>query len=269
MSSDDLIWVGSAPLSPEEMGRLRRDLILQRTVLWVPTGLILSISMLFISGLKLSAPESMATVSISFLAALLFARKSGNHRYRLIRNGLISGMNVTPLLQQESRGIAARVLGVPGGADILDVLMRPDEGGALSKEQDEWGRVVYKTRGRDPKGPAEGSGADTIDARMPRIDAMSARPEFEGIEDELTEGEKLMAEANVARDERAQEAWEIAESQDPDLIEAGVEKLGDLVAKGHFSESGERGNFPEAPSRAAPNTPPPSLPTRDEDPSQD
>ena len=41
------------------------------------------------------------------LAALLFARKSGNHRYRLIRNGLISGMNVTPLLQQESRGIAA------------------------------------------------------------------------------------------------------------------------------------------------------------------
>ena len=78
-----------------------------------------------------------------------------------------------------------------------------------------------------------------------------------------------MAEANVARDERAQEAWEIAESQDPDLIEAGVEKLGDLVAKGHFSESGEEGNFPEAPSRAAPNTPPPSLPTRDEDPSQD
>ena len=84
--------------------------------------------------------------------------------------------------------------------------MRPDEGGALSKEQDEWGRVVYKTRGRDPKGPAEGSGADTIDARMPRIDAMSARPEFEGIEGELTEGEKLMAEANVVRDERAQEA---------------------------------------------------------------
>ena len=255
MSSDDLIWVGSAPLSSEEMGRLRRDLILQRAVLWVPTGLILSISMLFISGLELSAPESIATVSISFLAALLFARKSGNHRYRLIRNGLISGMNVTPLLQQESRGIAARVLGVPGGADILDVLMRPEKGGALSKEQDEWGRVVYKTRGRDPKGPAEGSGADTIDARMPRIDA--------------TEGEKLMAEANVARDERAQEAWEIAESQDPDLIEAGVEKLGDLVAARHFSEIEGGGDFPEAPTRAAPNTPPPSLPTRDEDPSQD
>ncbi|GIS44775.1 MAG: hypothetical protein Ct9H90mP16_18450 [Candidatus Poseidoniales archaeon] len=107
--------------------------------------------MLFFSGLKLSAPESMAPVSISFLAALLFARKSGNHRYRLIRNGLISGMNVTPLLQQESRGIAARVLGVPGGADILDVLMRPDEGGAF-QGTGEWGELSTRP-GRDPKGP--------------------------------------------------------------------------------------------------------------------
>ena len=169
-------------------------------------------------------------------------------------------MNVTPLLQQEGRGITARFLGMPGGADILDVLMRPDESGVLSKEQDEWGRVVYKTRGRDPKGPAEGSGADTIDSRMPRIDAMTPRPEFEGIEGELTEGEKLVAEANMARDEKAQEAWETAESQDPDLVEAGVEKLGDLVAKGHFSGAGGGDDFPEAPTRAAPNTP---LPRRE------
>lgn len=269
MSSDDLIWVGSAPLSPKEMGRLRRDLVLQRAVLWIPTALIMSISLLFYAGLKLSAPESIATVSISFLAALLFARKSGKQRFRQIRNGLISGMNVTPLLQQEGRGIAARFLGMPGGADVLDVLMRPDDGGTFSKEQDEWGRVVYKTRGRDPKGPAEGSGADTIDARMPRIDAMTPRPEFEGIEDDLTEGEKLMAEADTVRDEKAQEAWEIAESQDSDLVEAGVEKLGDLVAQGHFLETAAGEEFPEAPTRAAPNTPPPSLPTHDEGLSQD
>ena len=89
MSSDDLIWVGSAPLSPEDMGRLRRDLILQRIVLWVPTSLILSISLLFYAGLKLSEPEAIATVSISFFAALLLARKSGYQRYRQIRSGLI------------------------------------------------------------------------------------------------------------------------------------------------------------------------------------
>jgi hypothetical protein len=78
-----------------------------------------------------------------------------------------------------------------------------------------------------------------------------------------------MAEANVARDERAQDAWELAESQDPDLVEAGVEKLGDLVAQGHFLENNPEGVFPEAPTRAAPNTPPPSLPTQDEGQSQD
>ena len=268
MSSDELIWVGAAPLGPDEMRRLRKDLILQRTVLWVPTSLILSTSLLFFFEMQLSSPESIAAVSASFITALFFSRVSGNQRYRVIREGLISGMNVTPLLQQEGRGIAARFLGMPGGADILDVLMRPAEGGELSKEQDKWGRVVYKTRGQDPKGPAEGSGADTIDARMPRIDAMTPRPEFEGIEDELTEGEKLIAEANTVRDEKAQEAWAVAESQDPDLIEAGVEKLGDLVAQGHFLEQDGSGDFPEAPTRAAPNTPPPSQPTRDEDQSQ-
>ena len=71
MSSDDLIWVGSAPLSPEDMGRLRRDLVLQRTVLWVPTSLILSISLLFYAGLKLSEPEAIATVAIYCLPRLL------------------------------------------------------------------------------------------------------------------------------------------------------------------------------------------------------
>jgi hypothetical protein len=118
--------------------------------------------------------------------------------------------------------------------------------------------VVYKTRAEDPKGPAEGSGADTIDANMPRIDAMTPRPEFEGIEGELTDGEKLLEEANVVRDKKAQKAWQEAEESDTELIEAGVEKLGDLVAQGHFSKKDGSEDFPEAPKLAPPNTPPPS-----------
>ena len=92
---------------------------------------------------------------------------------------------------------------------------------------------------------------------------MTPRPEFEGIEGELTKGEKLVQEANIARDLKSQEAWEAAEKADPDLIEAGVEKLGDLVAKGH--DFGEGGDFPQAPTRAEPNTPPPSPSELDED----
>ena len=267
MTSDDLIWVGATPLGSDEMEKFRKDLILRRTVLWVPTGLILAMGLLFFFELPLSELESVATLLFAFFVGIILGRLSGNQRYRQIRDALLDGLDVAPLLQQEGRGIASRVLGMPGGADILDVLMRPHEGGALSKERDKWGRVVYKTRGEDPKGPAEGSGADTIDARMPRIDAMTPRPEFEGIEGELTRGEKLVQEANVARDLKSQEAWETAEKADPELIEAGVDKLGDLVAKGH--DFGEGGDFPVAPTRVEPNTPPPLPSELDDDSSLD
>ena len=267
MASDDLIWVGATPLGSDEMERFRKDLILRRTVLWVPTGLILAMGLLFFFELPLSELESVATLLFAFFVGIILGRLSGNQRYRQIRDALLDGLDVAPLLQQEGKGIASRVLGMPGGADILDVLMRPHEGGALSKERDKWGRVVYKTRGEDPRGPAEGSGADTIDSRMPRIDAMTPRPEFEGIEGELTEGEKLVQEANVARDLKSQEAWETAEKADPELIEAGVDKLGDLVAKGH--DFGEGGDFTVAPTRVEPNTPPPLPSELDEDSSLD
>ena len=41
----------------------------------------------------------------------------------------------------------------------------------------------------------------------------------------------------------AQERWEVAESNDPDLIEYGVEKLGDLVRTDYFNKNAEEGGF--------------------------
>ena len=96
---------------------------------------------------------------------------------------------------------------------------------------------------------------------------MTPRPEFEGIEGDLTKGEKLMVEANIVRDKKSQKAWEAAEKSDPELIEAGVDKLGDLVAKGH--DFGEGGDFPQTPIRSDPNTPPPSQIGTGADSSQD
>jgi len=267
VESEDLAWVGAAPLESEDMERLRKDLVLQRTVIWIPLGLIIAIGLLYLFKLPLSAPESILTLVFTFIIGILFGRISGNQRFHQIRDALLEGFDIAPLLLEEGRGVAARVLGMPGGPDILDVLMRPNEGGVLSKEKDKWGRVVYKTRGRDPKGPAEGSGADTIDSNMPRIDAMTPRPEFDGLEAELTKGEKLLEEANLVRNSKSQEAWEAAEKSDPDLIEAGVEKLGDLVGQGH--DFGEGVDFPQAPIRSAPNTPPLSQQENDEDSPQD
>ena len=243
MSRGDLTWVGAAPLGADEMESLRRGLILQRTVVWIPTGLIIAMLLLYLFELSLSSPASIVTLSFSFLVGLVLGRISGRQRYNQFQDALLEGLDIAPMLHEEGRTFAARVLGMPGRPDILDVLMRPHEGGAMAKERDKWGRVVYKTRAVDLKGPAEGSGADTIDARMPRIDAMTPRPEFEGLEGDLTEGEKLLEEANVVRHEKAQKEWKEAERSDTDLIEAGVEKLGDLVAKGYFSEQ-EGGGTP-------------------------
>ena len=258
MSREELVWVGAAPLAADEMEKLRRGLVLQRTVVWVPSGLITAMLLLYLFNLSLSSPESIVALSSALLVGLILGRISGRQRYNQFQNALLEGLDIAPMLHEEGRSIAARVLGMPGGPDVLDVLMRPQEGGTLSKERDKWGRVIYKTRAVDPKGPAEGSGADTIDARMPRIDAMTPRPEFEGIEGDLTEGEKLIEEANVARDEKSQKAWETSEESDTELVEEGVDKLGDLVAKGHFSEKDDIGDFPEAPKLDPPNKPQPS-----------
>ena len=265
MSDEDLAWVGAAPLGKEEMERLRKDLITQRTVIWVPLGFLVALSLLYFFERNLAEPEAILTLAFTMIIGVIFGRVSGKQRYAQIQNAMMDGLDIAPLLEEEGRGMAARVLGMPGGTDVLDVVMRPEKGGVMAKEKDKWGRVVYKTRGMDPKGPAEGSGADTIDSSMPRVDAMTPRPEFEGLEDDLTAGEQLVEEANIVKDVKAQEAWERAESSDPDLIEAGVSKLGDLIGTGHFSEQMQNEEFPVAPTRADPNTPPPSLPTRDED----
>jgi len=263
VSRGDLVWVGAAPLGADEMEKLRRGLVLQRTVVWIPTGLIIAMLLLYLFELSLSSPESILTLSFTILVGLVLGRLSGKQRYTQFQNALLEGLDIAPMLHEEGRTFAARVLGMPGGPDILDVLMRPHEGGELAKEKDKYGRVIYKTRALDPKGPAEGSGSDTIDAGMPRIDGMAPRPEYEGLEGELTEGEKLIEEANVVRDEKAQKAWQESEEADADLIEAGVEKLGDLVAQGH--DFGEGGNFPEAPKLDPPNTPEPSQKEPEDD----
>ena len=41
----------------------------------------------------------------------------------------------------------------------------------------------------------------------------------------------------------AQKRWEIAESNDPDLIEYGVDRLGDLVRTDYFEKNAEDGVF--------------------------
>ena len=76
-----------------------------------------------------------------------------------------------------------------------------------------------------------------------RRDAIAEGKKYTGMEDELTAGEKMVADANKKYATMAQERWEVAESNDPDLIEYGVEKLGDLVRTDYFDKNAEEGGF--------------------------
>ena len=104
----------------------------------------------------------------------------------------------------------------------------------LAKEIGETGGALYATRGKDPAGVAIGGGADTFDSNMPIIDGMELRSEHEGLEADLHRSTMIRVQADEKAAIDAQQSWENAEKNDQELIEAGVERLGDLVATGHF-----------------------------------
>ena len=120
-------------------------------------------------------------------------------------------------------------LDATGVTSALHDLMMTSEEGEFAKTTDDKGRIVYKTRGGDPKGPAKGGGADTFSEFAPRVDGLSPKPEFEDLEAPLSLAEKLIHEANKVQAEIAQERWERVESKDGDLIESGHTKLGDYI----------------------------------------
>ncbi len=170
------------------------------------------------------------------LFAMLLERSAARDSLARVDEILLGRLEAAEFLADRAPGTAGAftLTGVPDAFDRLMDELLAAEADPLAKVVDAHGRTVYRTRGTDPRGPAEGRGADTIDARLPRIDAMGPRPEFDDLEGELTRAEETVAEADLIAAERAQEHWEKDEQSDPELIEAGVEKLGDLVAKGHF-----------------------------------
>ena len=189
-------------------------------------------------GIQLSLYSWLAIFSLFVLILLWNVNKRTQIIMEKIDEIIEGRMDATELLEQYSGGsfpLVGSLFNLNGTSDELELLLAMNsETDGLEKEIDWKGGSVYKTRGKDSRGPAEGKGADTFGDEVSRVDAMSERLEFEDLEGPLTKGEELVAEANIIASERALEEWKKAESNDPDLIEAGVEKLGDLVATGHF-----------------------------------
>ena len=147
-------------------------------------------------------------------------------------------MDATELLEQysgRSLPLVDSLFNLAGPNEELELLLtQSSEDNEYAKDVDWMGREVYKTRGKDFRGPAEGQGADTFGEILNRIDAMTVHPEHEGIEGPLSMTEEMVEMVNEIAAEKALKDWETAEAGDLELIEAGVDKLGDLVASGHY-----------------------------------
>ena len=121
-------------------------------------------------------------------------------------------------------------------------LVESNRGGKLAKEIDETtGAATYLTRGDDLKGPDWGRSDSDMSKRMLRRDAIRHGKKYEGMEGELTKGEIMVATVDDFAAAQAQRRWEAAEANDPEIIEAGVERLGDLVREGHFELTADEG----------------------------
>ena len=122
---------------------------------------------------------------------------------------------------------------------VHQAFTRQFQSGAGSNE------AYLRTRGTDQKGPAFGGGEASIDASNERVDPALHEADYDGLEDELRVAERLMEEAEERYTAEAQRQWAIAEARDMDNIEAGVQRLGDLVASGWFERNAKDGAMAE------------------------
>lgn len=97
-----------------------------------------------------------------------------------------------------------------------------------------------RTRGGDEKGPAFGDKSSNFSTAKSRIDAFENN-QYDDIESTITETEVMvgMADKQYAKD--AAKQWTDSEKTDPDLIEAGVENLGELIKTGWFDKNSKDG----------------------------
>ena len=93
-----------------------------------------------------------------------------------------------------------------------------------------------RIRGSDEKGPAFGKNSKDFSTHGKRIDAMKNR-DYDDIENVNTEGERMLRDADKIQSEFAAIQWEKSQSKDRDLIEAGVDNLGDLIKTGWFEKN--------------------------------
>ena len=123
----------------------------------------------------------------------------------------------------------------PSEADHLHVAFSTTAGRIATNE------TQLRPRGSDEKGPAFDRSETTVDPAKQRVDPAIHEADYIGLEGDLGVAETLVEEANHRYAEEAQRQWAKSEARDMDNIEAGVKRLGDLVASGWFEANAEDG----------------------------
>ena len=109
-----------------------------------------------------------------------------------------------------------------------------------SKQSNYPNSEYLRIRGSDEKGPAFGKDNKNFSTHGKRIDAMANR-DYDDIEATSTNAEKMIRVADEVQSEISSKQWEKSESMDNDLIEAGVDNLGDLLKTGWFEKNKQDG----------------------------
>ena len=140
----------------------------------------------------------------------------------------------------EQLGIEMELL---GEGSVRQKLVLAAETGTFNEVQVE--KMTGSIRGQDEKGFTGGIQKDHLDSTTMRRDVKESAGAYEGLEGDLRRSEHLVNEANERYGVVANEQWSVAESKDQDLIEAGVERLGDLVRTDWFEKNAKDGAVDE------------------------
>lgn len=106
-------------------------------------------------------------------------------------------------------------------------------------------KITGSIRGQDEKGFTGGTLDVNPRAAHTRRDVAESEGAYEGLEGDLRRSERLVNEANERYTTVAERQWKVAEASDQDLIEAGVQRLGDLVRTDWFEKNAKEGAVDE------------------------
>ena len=112
------------------------------------------------------------------------------------------------------------------------------------KESSFVNKEYLRNRGQDEKGPSFHHN-DSLFSIKKTIVVPVSNEEYQNLDSDITKGEKLVKSADIIYFETAKVQWEKSENEDQDIIEAGVDSLGELVKSGWFEKNAKDGAMKE------------------------